>query len=126
MRRILRYLQGSVKHVIISSTIPTTEGGSNLNNVFRKLQRNLRASDRDSIVVIQGGINDIYHGHSVEEILFSMGRTLRYLQGRVKHVIISSTIPTTKSRTKWGHEILEGGSRMRPRRICQPDTRNDG
>ena len=71
------------------------KGGSNLKGVLDRLKSNLSEGDKDSVVVIQGGVNDLYQGDSVGTVCDNMAELIKYLKGRVRAVIVSSIIPTT-------------------------------
>ena len=73
------------------------KGGSNLKGVLDRLKNNLSEGDKDSIVVIQGGVNDLYKGDSVGTVRDNMAELIKYLKGRVRAIIVSSIIPTTNS-----------------------------
>ena len=70
------------------------KGGSNLKDISKRLEYNLSDGDKDSIVVIQGGVNDLYNGDSVKTVCKNMADILLYLRGKVRAVIVSSVIPT--------------------------------
>ena len=71
--------------------------GSTLNGVLNRLKNNLSDGDKDSVIVIQGGVNDIYRGDSVRTVCDNIIKILGYLKGKVKGVIVTSIIPTENS-----------------------------
>ena len=82
------------------------QSGSKLEGVLNRLKNNLSEGDKDSVVVIQGGVNDLYKGDSVKTVCKNMADILLYLQGKVRAVIVSSVIPTLNTGRKYDPTFL--------------------
>ena len=90
----MKNVQRNITKIHDKMVYVTAKSGSTLNGVSYRLRKNLSEGDKDSVVVIQSGANDLYKGDSVRTVCDNVIKILAFLKGKVKAVIVTSMIPT--------------------------------